>query len=451
MIKVNTHIFREYDIRGKVDDDLGLDVTELLGRGFGTFLIRNNAKKIGVSGDVRLSTPSLVNAFKKGLHAAGVDTVDLGILPTPVNYYSMYVVDIDGAVQITGSHNPPEFNGFKLSLRRAAVFGPDIQTIRKYIEENDFTSGAGTDSSLDIRKQYVAMILEKIKLSKKMKIVMDCGNAAGALLAPEIFKKLGVDVKELYCDVDGRFPNHHPDPTVEKNLKDLIAEMKKGSYDAGIAFDGDADRVGVVDDKGRIIWADLLMAILAKEIIGKNDKVVYDVKCSQALEDVLVKLGGIPVMSATGHSILKKKMKEMSCKLGGELSGHIFLADEFFGFDDAIYVAARVLRLLSNSTKKLSDLFDELPSYKSSPELRFECENDEIKFRISKGASEYFKKAYKCIDVDGVRIQFGDGWGLVRASNTQPEIVCRFEASTDARLSEIQELVLGKLREFGLK
>jgi len=381
--------------------------------------------------------------------STGVDVIKIGILPTPANYYSMFSLGVAGAVQITGSHNPPEFNGFKLSRDKKAVFGEAIQEIRVIIEKEDYETGEGTEASYDILTKYKRMIASKIDIKKRMKVVMDCGNAAGAICAPEIFKNLNVDLTELYCDVDGTFPNHHPDPTVKENLADLIDLVKQGSYDIGLAFDGDADRVGVVDETGDIVWADQLLALFLPEVVEEGDEILYDVKCSQALEEMIVKYGGKPVMWKTGHSLIKQRMSELNCKLGGEMSGHIFFADDYFGYDDAIYVAARIVQTLSRTDQKLSELKAELPKYYSTPEMRLEAESDEEKFRIAKEAVAYFTENYDCSTVDGVRIKFGDGWGLVRSSNTQPVIVCRFEANTAERMEEIQSIVMNKLQEIG--
>ena len=446
---VNKYIFREYDIRGKVVDDFPPHVVTLLGQAFGTFVKRNGFREIALSGDIRLTTPDLMESFKQGVLSTGIDVINLGLLPTPTNYYSMFKLGVGGAVQITGSHNPPEFNGFKMSLDRKAVFGDSIQTLRKYIEDNDFETGTGSEIKHDIRSDYKAMIIEKINIARPMKVVMDCGNAAGSLNAPEIFKGLGIELTELFCDPDGTFPNHHPDPTVEKNLADLIQTIQSGDYDIGVAFDGDADRVGVVDETGDVVWADQLMALFLPELIVDGEEILFDVKCSQALEDMIVKYGGKPVMWKTGHSLIKQKMHELGCKLGGEMSGHIFFADDYFGYDDGIYVAARIVQTLSRSDRKLSELKAELPVYYSTPEMRMACESDEEKFRIAKEAAEYFTANYDCITVDGARIKFGDGWGLVRSSNTQPVIVCRFEANSQERMEEIKDLVLTKLQSIG--
>ena len=446
---VNKYIFREYDIRGKVLDDFPTEVVIQLGKGFGSFVKRNGFQEIALSGDIRLTTPQLMDEFKRGVLSTGVDVINLGILPTPANYYSMFKLEVGGAVQITGSHNPPEFNGFKMSLDREAVYGNDIQIIRKYIDNNDFDTGEGNEIKYDIKSDYKSMIIEKISIERPMKVVMDCANAAGAINAPEIFKNFNIELTELYCEPDGTFPNHHPDPTVKENLKDLIDLMKLGNHDIGIAFGGDADRVGVVDETGDIIWADQLMALFLPEVIKKDDEILFDVKCSQALEDMIIKYGGKPIMWKTGHSLIKQKMNELGCKLGGEMSGHIFFADDYYGYDDAIYVAARIVQTLSRSDKKLSELKAKLPKYFSTPEMRMACESDEEKFRIADEAIKYFTKNYDCITVDGVRIKFGDGWGLVRSSNTQPVIVCRFEANSHDRMEEIKDLVLTKLETMG--
>ena len=446
---VNPFIFREYDIRGKVLEDFPPEVVVLLGRAFGTLVKRSAGREIAISGDIRNTTPDLINYFKEGVLSTGVDIINLGIVPTPVNYYSLYKLDVAASVQITGSHNPPEFNGFKLSLHKKPVYGEQIQLLKKFIDELDFDSGDGSETRYKILPDYNQMILNKISIDRPMKVVMDCGNAAASINAPKIFTELGVNLTELYCEPDGSFPNHHPDPTVEENLLDLISLMKTGEYDVGIAFDGDADRLGVVDETGEIIWADQLIALLLPEVIEPGDKIIFDVKCSQALEDMIKKYKGEPVMWKTGHSLIKNKMAESDCKLGGEMSGHIFFADDYFGYDDAIYVAARLIQMLSKTDKTLSELKSVIPIYHSTPEIRLEAESDEEKFKIAKLAVEYFTENHNCNTIDGVRIQYENGWGLVRASNTQPVIVCRFEGDTPERMNEIKNIVLDKLQEFG--
>jgi len=450
MSKLNPYIFREYDIRGNVLEDFPEHLVIKLGKAFGTFVKRAGGSEVAISGDIRLTTPMLINHFKTGVLSTGVDIINLGILPTPVNYFSMFHLGVFAAVQITGSHNPPEFNGFKLSMNKKPVFGQDIQTLYHLINKIDFETGEGTEARFKIIEVYNEMIRNKIKIQKPLRVVMDCGNAAAAINAPKLFKSFErIELKELFCEPDGTFPNHHPDPTVEENLIELITEVKAGEYDLGIAFDGDADRVGVVDEKGEILWADQLMSIFLPDIIQNGEDILFDVKCSQALVDMINRYGGNPIMWKTGHSLIKQKMAELDCKFGGEMSGHIFFADDYYGYDDALYVAARLLELLSRTDKSLSELKSEIPKYYSTPEIRMEAKNDEEKFIIAKKAIEYFTANYDCITVDGVRIKFDDGWGLVRSSNTQPVIVCRFEAISDQRKDEIMGLVITKLKEFG--
>ena len=448
-MNINPYIFREYDIRGKVVEDFPPEVVVLLGRSFGTLVKRSGGREIAISGDIRLTTPDLINYFKEGVLSTGVDIINIGIVPTPVNYYSLFKLDVAASVQITGSHNPPEFNGFKLSLHKKPVYGDQIQLIKKFIDKLDFDVGEGSETRYKILPDYQSMIKSKINIEREINRAMDRGNAAGSINAPTIFKDLGIQLTELYCEPDGSFPNHHPDPTVEENLKDLIDEMKTGKYDAGIAFDGDADRLGVVDETGEIIWADQLIAIFLPDLIEPGDEIIFDVKCSQALEDMIKKYKGKPVMWKTGHSLIKNKMSESNCKLGGEMSGQIFFADDYYGYDDAIYVAARLIQLLSKTDKTLSELKSAIPVYHSTPEIRLEADSDEEKFKIVKLAVEYFTKHNNCITVDGVRIIYENGWGLVRASNTQPVIVCRFEGNTLDNMNEIKKIVLDKLQEFG--
>jgi len=446
---MNPYIFRKYDIRGVVKTDFSDDIVIKLGQGYGTFVRRKGGKKVALSGDVRQSTPHLKAKFAEGLLSTGVDIIDLGIVPTPVNYYSMFKLPVDGAAQITGSHNPPEMNGFKLNFDRKSVYGDDIQKIRQMIEKKDFARGKGHSEKRQILADYIEEVVSKIQLEKSVQTVMDCGNAAAGLAAPQIFDQIGCQTKKLYCDIDGTFPNHHPDPTVEENIADLIAAVKEGDYDFGVAFDGDGDRIGIVDNTGKIIWADYIMILFLDEIIKNNETIVFDVKCSQALEDVIHTMGGTPLMWKTGHSLIKEKMREVNAPFAGEMSGHICFADDYYGFDDAIYAAARFAQMVSRHTESIAKLMQHLPHYYSTPEMRLECADDKAKFEIAEKSAQFFKNHHDCIDVDGVRIKFGDGWGLVRASNTQPVIVTRFEAKTKERLKEIKDYVLNKLSSFG--
>jgi phosphomannomutase / phosphoglucomutase len=447
---LNEFIFRKYDIRGIVATDFTDEVVINLGKAFGTFVKRTGGDSVALSGDVRDTTPHLKNMFAQGLMSTGINVKDLGIIPTPTNYYSMYHLDIDGAVQITGSHNPPEFNGFKMSLSQKAFYGEQIQGLKELINLQDFEKGEGEIIYTPILNNYMNMLKSKIKLDRPLKIVMDCGNAAGCLSGPQVYKELGIELTELFCDVDPTFPNHHPDPTEDKNLKDIIKVIKEGSFDFGVAFDGDADRVILIDEKGEIIRADNMMCLFLPEIIKKpGEEIVFDVKCSQALEEMIVKYGGTPIIWKTGHSLIKEKMRQNNVRFAGEMSGHIFFADDFYGFDDAIYVGLRAAQTLSRTNKTLSELTAEIPKYYSTPEMRLDCPTDQEKFDISEKAIKYFTENFDCETIDGVRIRFEDGWGLVRSSNTQPVIVTRFEAKTEKRLNEIKKLVLDKLIEFG--
>ena len=450
-MNINEFIFREYDIRGEVAVDFPEEVVVALGRAFATIVKRRGGKKITLSGDVRLTTPQLKEYFKVGALSTGIDVVDIGILPTPGNYFSVFHFnDVDGACQITGSHNPPQFNGFKLTFNQLAFFGQDIQDMLSLIKSDDFDNGSGLATEYDLLPEYVDNVVNGIDLKRPMRIVVDAGNAAAALCAVEIYERMGCEVTALFCDVDGTFPNHHPDPTVAANLKDLQAEVRRGGYDVGLAFDGDADRLGVIDEKGNVVWADYQMILFAQDVIkSKADHIIFDVKCSQALEEKIIEFGGTPVMYKTGHSHIKTHMKKLNSPFSGEMSGHLFFADRYFGFDDALYNGGRMLELLSKNDRHLSELIDELPKYFSTPEIRLTCNSDAEKFEIAGNAAAYFKANYDCIDVDGVRIRFGDGWGLVRASNTQPVLVVRFEAKTAQRMEEIQALVMNKIAEFG--
>jgi len=447
---INPYIFREYDIRGIVEDDFPSEVVINLGKSYGTCIKRLGGKDISLSGDVRDTTPRLMKDFMDGLLQVGINVHDMGIATTPANYFSMFHLNVDGAVQITGSHNPPEFNGFKLSFNKTAFYGKQIQEMKRIIQDNDYEIGKGTFHEIDIMPPYHAMLESKIKLERPLKAVIDCGNAAACLSAPQIFPSLGIETHALFSNIDASFPNHHPDPTEDANLLELIKVVKSEKYDFGVAFDGDADRVVAVDEKGQIIRSDILICLFLPEIIKTPGiPIVFDVKCSQALEDMIIHYGGKPIMWKTGHSLIKDKMKELNVLFAGEMSGHIFFSDDYYGFDDAIYVALRLAQLLSRSNEKLSKLVSKIPKYHSTPEIRLECRNDKEKFMIAKKAFNFFNDNYDCITVDGVRIKYGDGWGLVRASNTQPVIVCRFEAKTLDRMKEIKVEIINKLSEFG--
>lgn len=447
---MQSYIFREYDVRGVVGTDLTDETVLLLGKGFGTYMRRKGAKAVTLGGDVRHSTEGFRKAMTEGIVSTGVDVINIGVTPTPVLYFSEYELPVDGSLMITGSHNPPNMNGFKMNLRKESVYGAEIQVIRKLIESGDFEIGSGKRSDASVLGPYAEAIRKRIKLARPLKVVIDCGNGCASLVAKELLSSLGCEVVALYCEPDGDFPNHHPDPTVMKNIQDLIAAVKREGADVGIGYDGDADRVGTIDEKGGVVFADKVLALLAREVLARGPAdIVFDVKCSQALVEDIEAHGGRPVMWKTGHSLLKKKMVELGAPIGGEMSGHMVLADDYYPFDDAIYASCRILQMVSRAKTPLSSMVSTIPVYYSTPEIRAEAADDATKFEIVRRAVEYFEKNYDVIDVDGVRILFGDGWGLVRASNTQPVIVMRFEARTEKRLSEIQELVKGKLSEFG--
>ncbi len=448
--EVNSRIFRQYDVRGVVDEDLTDEVVEKLGKGYGAQMVNLGHTKVSVGYDARVSSPRFRDSLIKGILSTGVDVVDIGMVPTPTLYFSLFHLDIQGGVMITGSHNPPEFNGFKLAVGHATLYGPEIQRIRQIIEAGEYPRGAGQLTELDIRPAYLATLKERIgRFDREVKVVVDAGNGLGGMFCPQLLRDLGADASGLYCEVDGTFPNHHPDPTVPAFLTDLIAQVASQGAELGMAYDGDADRLGVVDENGNIIWGDQLLILFSREVLSKQPgaTIIFEVKCSQALPDEIEKAGGKPLMWRTGHSFIKKKMKEENSPLAGEMSGHLFFADEYFGYDDAIYASLRLVRLLARSDKRIGEMLADVPKYYSTPEMRVDCP-DEEKFQIVASVVEYFKRQYEVIDVDGARILFGDGWGLVRASNTQPALVLRFEARTPERLQEIEDTVVSKLTEI---
>ncbi|HHI96674.1 MAG TPA: phosphomannomutase/phosphoglucomutase [Thermodesulfatator atlanticus] len=449
-MRVNPLMFREYDIRGRVDDDLTVEVAEAIGRAYGTMVRRQGGQKVVCGRDGRLSGPKLQQALIKGILATGVDVVNIGVTPTPVMYFSLFhLPDLDGGIQVTGSHNPPEFNGFKICVGKETIYGPKIQELRTLIEKEDFESGSGQETSYDILPDYKKFLSENIKISRPLKVVLDCGNGVTALTAPEAFARQGAEVTSLYCEVDGTFPNHFPDPVVEENLRDLRQKVREVGADFGVGYDGDGDRIGVVDDQGNILWGDQLLIIFARDILKKHPGAVIigEVKCSQVMYDEIARLGGKPIMWKTGHSLIKKKMKEEKALLAGEMSGHIFFADRYFGFDDAVYASLRLAEIVARENVPLSEMLKDLPRMVSTPEIRVPCP-DEKKFEIVAKLTEKLKKeGFKVIDIDGARVIFEDGWGLVRASNTQPVLVLRFEARDEKRLAEIRQLIEEKLKE----
>ena len=453
MDKLSKNIFRAYDIRGVVDKEITPELSLNIGKAFGSYVVTNNKQTVGVSSDVRPSSSSLLQNLIKGLLSTGVKVVDFNELPTPLSYYSLHNnnIDVDAAIQITGSHNPSEYNGFKLTFDKKPFYGDDIQLLYQAIINKDYVDGHGELTSYNIIDDYFKMIQEKININKKLKIAIDCGNAAGCIVAPSLYKKFNIDLYELYCDTDGTFPNHHPDPTVDSNLVDLQNFVISNGCDAGIAFDGDADRIVAIDENGEIIRSDILMTVFLPFIVESGDSIVYDVKCSKALEDMVKKYNGKPVMWKTGHSLIKNKMKEENAKLGGEMSGHIFFADDYFGYDDAIYVGLRLIELLSDSDSKLSEMVSEAPKYYSTPELRLDCKDDDEKEKIMAEVFDYFSSKFEYSNIDGIRLKLTDGWALIRCSNTQPVIVCRIEAMSEELLVEYKNMVIDKLLSVGVE
>ena len=451
---ISAGIFRQYDIRGIVGIDLTVEAARALGGAYAA-LMRERAVTgaVAVGRDNRPSGDALRDALVHGLTEAGIDVVDVGVVPTPLLYWSLHHLAVAGGIQITGSHNPPEYNGFKLCLGTESLHGPDIQHLLALIHANAAPSGQGTVRHEEVIDRYVADVASRIgPLSRPMKVVYDCGNGAGALVAPQLMRALGLDAVGLFTESDGRFPNHHPDPTVPANLQDLIVAVRREGAEIGLAFDGDADRIGMVDGDGRIVWGDHILILYARDVLartGRGRPIIFDVKCSQALSDEIARAGGRPVMWKTGHSLIKDKMKELQAPIAGEMSGHMFFSEGFYGHDDALYGAARLLRIIADSGHTVRELLADVPHFVSTPEIRVDCADDR-KFALVQRAVEHFRATHDVIDVDGVRVLFGDGWGLIRASNTQPIIVTRFEARSAARLAEIRGEMDGWLAQQGL-
>src|SRR3989338_3910542 len=452
---MNTNIFRQYDIRGVADRDLNDEIIDLIGRAFASYLkkvARIAEPSLVLGRDIRPSSDRIYRALSKALIASGIPVTDVGILTTPVCYFAVQHLKKTGGIMITGSHNPPEYNGLKLVAGKSSIYGEEIQKIRAIIERKDFVSGKGSEERVEIIPTYQDYLKQSFKFKRKLKVVVDSGNGTAGLVAPKVIREFGHDVIELFSEPDSRFPNHHPDPTVEKNLEDLIKKVKETKADVGIAFDGDADRVGIIDDKGTIIWGDKLLILFSRFILKQKPgaKFIADVKCSHLLFEDIKKHGGRPIMWKTGHSLIKQKLRDEKALLGGEMSGHMFFADRYFGYDDGIYAGIRVLEILDQTGRKLSELLADVPKTYATPEIRVDCP-DEEKFKIVEDVTQYFKSRYTTSDIDGVRIEFGDGWGLVRASNTQPILVSRFEATSEKRLAEIRKLVEDKIAEFSAK
>ena len=451
-MNINPKIFREYDIRGIVDKDLNLEFVEFLGRGIGTYFRGHGKKKVALGRDARLSSPDYAEAVTRGLLSTGCSVVDIGLVPTPLLYFAVFYKKNEAAVMITGSHNPPEYNGFKMMVGEETLYGETIQEVYRILRDGKLTTDTpGTRSSYDVIPEYKSFVEKDIRLRRPLKVVLDAGNGTAGFVAAPIFRKLGCEVTELYCEPDGKFPNHHPDPTLPEAMEDLVKEVREKGADFGVGYDGDGDRIGVVDDQGQLLWGDQLMIVFSRDILPANPgaAVISEVKASKLLYEEIKRLGGRPIMWKTGHSLIKKKIKEEKALLAGEMSGHIFFADRFFGFDDAIYSSARLAEIMSRSEKKLSAMLADLPRTYYTPEIRVYA-SDEVKFKIVDEVKKELARKYPVNDIDGVRVSYPKGWALVRASNTQAALVLRYEADTPEDLKAIRQEV-GKTLERAIK
>jgi phosphomannomutase/phosphoglucomutase len=454
MSKVSQHIFREYDVRGIVGEDLTAETAVQIGRAYGSQLraeFDSSGPTVALGRDNRLSSEELAAAFADGLSASGVHVFDAGLVPTPALYYAVHHFEADAGIQVTGSHNPPEYNGFKMLTSRGPFYGEAIRGLYGRLEANDLVEGRGSIEPRPVLDEYIEDVAGRFKLERPIEVIADCGNGTGSLAAVPILETIGARVTSLYCVSDGTFPNHHPDPTVDANLTELIDSVRTGEARLGVAFDGDADRIGAIDENGNIVRGDYLLLIYALDALKRRpgQKIIFDVKCSQVLEDSIRGAGGTPVMWKTGHSLIKEKMRETGARIAGEMSGHMFFGDDYYGYDDALYSAARLVDIVARSGDALSSLLDGVPRFASTPELRVDCEDDR-KFEVVARAVDHFKQHYDVIDVDGARIKMAGGWALIRASNTQPIIVLRAEAENEERLAEIRDEVDGWLRKQGV-
>ena len=481
---VPSGIFRQYDIRGIVGDTIDPSIAEAVGWAYGAELtdrLGGAVPKVVVGQDNRPSSPSLADGLVRGARSSGCRVVRLGTVPTPVAYFAEHELGAHGSLQVTGSHNPSEYNGIKMTVAKGSLHGDAIQALLARIRSRgpgrakgatgsallgelsaagsagesaaDGASAHSAVEQVDVLPAYVAAVAGRFRPARPMKVVVDCGNGTGAVVAVELLEAAGAEVVPLYCESDGTFPNHHPDPTVDANVRELAAQVRRHGAEAGIGFDGDADRIGVVDGEGRIVRADVLLLLFGLDMLrrlGPGVQLVFDVKCSQALPEVFERAGGVPLMWKTGHSLVKEKMRETGAPIAGELSGHICFADDYYGFDDALYAACRLVEMIAGSERSLAELTSELPSYASTPEMRIEVPESE-KFDLVADAREHFARDHEVIALDGARVLFGDGWGLIRASNTQPAITVRCEAATEARLEVIRETLGRWLRDRGVR
>jgi phosphomannomutase/phosphoglucomutase len=446
---MNETIFRANDVRGIVERDFADDVVSGLGKAYGSYMRRRGHKKLVVGHDLRISSPHLAKIFMQGLQSTGIHIVFIGQVTTPALYFAIVHWNLDGGCMITGSHNPKPYNGFKMCEGLGSVYGEEIQKLKELIKSRDFEQAAGALEGKDIMPEYIGMLKSKFQFERKLTIVIDAGNATAGPIAPQLWRDYGHEVIELYCEPDGNFPNHLPDPCVPKYMRDMADLVVQHNADIGIGYDGDADRLGAVDDTGEYIFADRLVALFAQDVLknNPNSPIIFDVKCSMALPEAIKKAGGQPVMWKTGHSMQKAKMKELNAPFAGELSGHVFFKDDFYGFDDGIYASGRLLQIIANADNPFSKIVQDVPVFPSTEEIRVDCA-DEVKFDVIANLVKDFGKEYHVINVDGARVEFGDGWGLVRASNTEPNLVIRFEAKTAERLAEIIEIFKDRFDKY---
>ena len=450
-MEVNQHIFRANDIRGVAYKDLTEEVVVKLGKSLGSEALERGVKDFVIGRDGRLSSPDMYEWLSRGVLSTGCNVINIGIVTSPMFYHSTFVLESASGVVITGSHNPGEYNGFKVVFNNQSTSSEEIVSLKKRILNNDFKTGEGLCRDEDIKESYINEIISSVKLNKQLNISIDCGNGSAGIIAKEVYERLGCNVRELYGDIDGQFPNHHPDPSKVENMLDLIKDVEENQSCVGLAFDGDADRLGVVSPKGEIIYPDRQMILFANQVINESSaaKIVFDVKCSKLLPDEILKLGGEPLICKTGHTFIKQKIRETNAQLGGEMSGHIFFNDRWKGFDDGIYAGARMLEIIASEDTK--DIFSELPNMVSTPELNVPT-SDEGKFYL---VEEFIKKTdfsnAKIIDIDGIRVEYEKGWGLLRASNTSPVLVLRFEAETEEDLNNIKTIFYENLKSIDPK
>lgn len=447
------HIFREYDIRGLHETELTDATAEAVGQAFATRIRAEGGTRVALGQDVRPSSERLARAAERGMVRAGLQVQRVGVVPTPALYYAVAARGLDGGMQITGSHNPPEFNGFKMAKRKLPLYGAEIQEMLRAIRAGELTTASGGSATdAPILDEYRAMLIERCTSPKGLRVVMDCGNGCAGTVVPQVFERMGHTVIPLFAELDGTFPNHLPDPTVPALVVDLQRKVAETGADLGIGFDGDADRIGAVTASGRIVWGDQLLALFARDVLTRvpGAPIIFDVKCSQALAEDIRAHGGQPLMWKTGHSLIKKKLAETGAPVAGEMSGHMFFSEGFFGFDDALFAAGRLLRYVASTGSTLDELVAGMPQYFATPETRLACP-EERKFEVPELLKSEFAGRFEVVDIDGIRVEFGDGWGLVRASNTQPVLVVRFEARTEARLAEIRDTMMTALHRLGVE